>query len=312
MNLFFSVIIPLYNKERYIEATLKSVLDQTYTDFEIIIVDDGSTDKSFEVISQIIDSRVTFIKQENQGASQARNLGIEKATGKYIALLDADDYWHNNHLLELKKLIESFPNAGLFCNNYEINYNTKFIKPAHFNFKFNTACIIVKDYFKSSTINSVAWTSSVAFLKSDFDKIGRFNKSLRTGQDIDLWIRFALKYDIAFNPNITMRYHNFDATSLSKSTHNQDRYNLIKGFSKEEKQNSSLKTYLDINRYALSIRCKINDEFDLYKKVKKEIDQKNLNTKQKLLLKTPRSLLVLMRNIQRYSIDKGMYLTSYS
>ena len=120
---FFSVIIPLYNKEYYIENTIKSVLNQSFNDFEVVIVDDGSTDDSLKLASQFQDSRITIIKQKNQGASVARNKAIETAKGQYIAPLDADDIWHKNHLLELKSLINSFPNAGLFCNNYEIKLN---------------------------------------------------------------------------------------------------------------------------------------------------------------------------------------------
>jgi glycosyltransferase involved in cell wall biosynthesis len=312
MTHFFSVIIPLYNKEKLIAQTINSILNQTFNDFEVIIVNDGSTDNSLNILSNLVDDRFIIYNQDNQGVSHARNFGVEKAKGKYIALLDADDFWHTNHLFELKKLIETFPNAGLFCNNYEINYNSKFTKSARFNFEFDNECMIIDDYFKCSIINSVAWTSSVSFTKESFNAIGQFDKKLRTGQDIDLWIRFALKHDIVFNPIMTMRYNNFDATSLSKSTYNDDRYWLIKGFSKEELQDTSLKKYLDINRYALSIRCKLNNEIELYKKLKLEIDYKNLNFKQKMLLRFPKFLLKFIKRFQHFLISKNIYLTTYS
>ena len=135
---FFSVIIPLYNKENYIEETIKSVLNQSFNDFEVIIVDDGSTDDSLKLASQLQNSKITIITQKNQGASVARNRAINAAKGKYIAPLDADDIWHKNHLSELKSLIHSFPNAGLFCNNYEIKLNDNFIIKANFNFSYTT------------------------------------------------------------------------------------------------------------------------------------------------------------------------------
>ena len=87
-----SVVIPLYNKGFIISETLESLLAQTFTDFEIVIVNDGSTDNSFEIVSQFTDSRINLFQQENKGAAAARNLGIEKATGELIAFLDADDY----------------------------------------------------------------------------------------------------------------------------------------------------------------------------------------------------------------------------
>lgn len=311
MTPFFSVIIPLYNKEKFIEQTIKSLLNQSFTNFEVIIVNDGSTDGSRSILNNLINDKFVIYDQDNQGVSQARNFGIKQAKGQYIALLDADDLWYNNHLLELKKLIESFPNAGLFCNNYEINYNGKFIKHATFNFNYGTECLIINDYFKCSIINSVAWTSSVSFTKKYFTNIGMFNTSLRTGQDIDLWIRFALRYDIAFNPTLTMRYHNFDALGLSKSNYNIDRYNLINSFNIDEEQNVSLKKYLDINRYAVALRSKMNNGVGLYKKLKKEIDYKNLNFKQKILLRLPKFLLKFIKRFQQFLIDKKIYLSAH-
>ena len=93
-----SIVIPLYNKGFIISETLDSVLAQTFTDFEIIIVNDGSTDNGFEIVSQFSDKRIKLFQQQNKGAAAARNLGIEKATGELIAFLDADDYWYPNHL----------------------------------------------------------------------------------------------------------------------------------------------------------------------------------------------------------------------
>ena len=312
MNPFFSVIIPLYNKEKYIGQTIKSLLDQAYENFEVLIINDGSTDSSKEIVKHLIDKRCTIYDQKNEGASHARNRGVKNAIGQYIALLDADDFWHENHLLELKKLIETFPTAGLFCNNYEINYNEKFVRPAVFNFKYDDSFTIIEDYFNYSMINSIAWTSSVGFSKETFKNIGEFNTSLRTGQDIDLWIRFALKYSIAFNPSITMRYNNFDSSGLSKSEYNEDRYALINGFKTEEQKIPSLKKYLDMNRFALAIRCKLNNELELYKKLKKEIDYNNLNVKQNILIALPTFLLKLIKRFQRFLISIRIYLTSYS
>src|SRR5690606_12962360 len=95
---FFSIIVPLYNKEKYLKATLKSVLQQTFIDFEIIIVNDGSTDKSLEIAKSFKNERIKIYTQENQGVSAARNLGIEKSTSEYCCFLDADDVWKDNHL----------------------------------------------------------------------------------------------------------------------------------------------------------------------------------------------------------------------
>ena len=93
-----SIVTPVYNSENYIEETIKSVLEQSYTDWEWILVDDGSADRSAEIIEQYNDSRIRLIRQKNKGAAAARNRGIEAAKGRYIAFLDADDIWDPNKL----------------------------------------------------------------------------------------------------------------------------------------------------------------------------------------------------------------------
>ncbi|MDU8885370.1 glycosyltransferase [Yeosuana sp. MJ-SS3] len=309
---FFSVITPLYNKEDYIEATIKSVLNQTFDDFEIVIVDDGSTDNSLKILSQIKSSKINILVQENQGPSVARNKAIANAKGKYIAPLDADDIWREDHLVELKSLIDSFPNAGVFCNNYKVKLNKNLTRNAHFNFDFATSHLIIPDFFDANIYNYIASSSSTAFLKSSFIELGGYNTSLRTGQDLDLWIRFALKYEIAFNPKATMIYNNYDDLSLSKSELNETRYNFISSYKKEEEKNPSLKKYLDVNRFALVLRCKMNNENELYKKVQTEINYKNLNLKQKILINSPKFILHFLKKIQRVLIKNKMYLTAYN
>ena len=308
---FFSVIIPLYNKEDFVEQTINSLLHQSHIDYEVIIVNDGSTDNSVKKIESLIDNRFKIINQKNLGASHARNNGIKASKGNYVALLDADDFWHGDHLLELKKLIEKFPSAGLFCNNYEVKRNEDFITSATFNFSFSKDYIIIKDFFEASTITFIPTSSSVAFLKSTFYDVGTYNISLRTGQDIDLWIKLGLKYKVAFNPKITMTYNIYDDNSLSKSKYNSDRYQLINNYNEEEKTNQSLKKYLDINRYALALRCKINKEVTLYKLLKSEINFNNLNFKQKTLINCPKSFLKGIKLFQQFLIKHNIYLTAY-
>ncbi|WP_298346398.1 glycosyltransferase [uncultured Algibacter sp.] len=311
MTPFFSVVIPLYNKEAFIEKTIKSVLNQDLQDFELIIVDDGSTDNSFKIVSNYKNSKIRILKQLNQGVSVARNNGIENSKGNYIALLDADDLWSKNHLFELKRQILFFPNAGLYCNNYEIFYSKSLTRPANLNFRFNKECLIVKDFFMASITQSVAWTSAVAFEKEKFKSVGSFNTSLKTAQDLDLWIKMALKYPVSFNPCITMSYKLYVEESLSKNEYNDIRYEFINSYKEDEKNNSSLKVYLDVNRYALAIRCLLNDENQIYNKVKKEINYGNLNFKQKLLINSPKFLLLIAKGLHNILKKTGFYLSAY-
>lgn len=308
---FFSVIIPLYNKEKYVLKTITSVLQQSFQNFDIVIVDDGSTDQSLAIVKSLNNDKITVIQQENQGASIARNTAIAASNGSYIATLDADDIWDKNHLLELKKCINTCPEAVLFCTNYNIKRHDGFITKSKFNFEYDNSCLIINDFFKANIINFIPTSSSVAFKKQDFLKVNGYNTKLRTGQDIDLWIKFGLIGKIAFNPKITMLYNFFDQSSLSNSDYNEDRYLLINNYKNEAQNNASLKKYLDINRYALVIRYKLLDQPIDAKKVKQDIDFKNLNYKQKVLVNCPSSILIGLKKLHSFLIKNNIYLSAF-
>ncbi|MGB2685681.1 MAG: glycosyltransferase family 2 protein [Olleya sp.] len=308
---FFSVIIPLYNKEKYVLKTITSVLQQSFQNFDIVIVDDGSTDQSLAIVKSLNNDKITVIQQENQGASIARNTAIAASNGSYIATLDADDIWDKNHLLELKKCINTCPEAVLFCTNYNIKRHDGFITKSKFNFEYDNSCLIINDFFKANIINFIPTSSSVAFKKQDFLKVNGYNTKLRTGQDIDLWIKFGLIGKIAFNPKITMLYNFFDQSSLSNRDYNEDRYLLINNYKNEAQNNASLKKYLDINRYALVIRYKLLDQPIDAKKVKQDIDFKNLNYKQKVLVNCPSSILIGLKKLHSFLIKNNIYLSAF-
>ena len=117
----FSVVIPLYNKEGYILNTINSVLAQTYIDFELIIINDRSTDTSLEIAENIEDSRIQIIQHSvNKGLSASRNTGIKNAKSEYIAFLDADDLWKPTFLEKIDLLITDYPEASLFASKYEV------------------------------------------------------------------------------------------------------------------------------------------------------------------------------------------------
>ena len=110
----FSVVIPLYNKEKYIARSISSVLHQTYENFELLVIDDGSTDESCRVAASIEDSRIRLIHKKNGGESSARNFGIKHSSNDYIAFLDADDEWAPNFLRTIAGLIHAYPKASIF------------------------------------------------------------------------------------------------------------------------------------------------------------------------------------------------------
>lgn len=309
MKPFFSVIIPLYNKEAYILATLESALAQNFRDFEIIIVNDGSTDQSVARAQRITDARIHILHQKNQGVSVARNHGIAAAKGKYIALLDADDLWLPNHLEGLQHLITKFPKAGLYCSRYAIKYTEHYTKDIIFSAPVAAGMSIIKDYFAASLLNPVAWTSAVAFRKTAFEKLGGFDPKLRTAEDMDLFIRFVLHYKVAFNATMTMIYlKNTSNLSLAKVEYNDDRDYFVNKYVKEEATNNSLKKYLDQNRFAIAIRSKIVGHVAISKKQVRDINPKNLNLKQSILLKLPRFALQLFAKTHHLLIKNKIYI----
>ena len=212
----FSVIISVYNKEDYVQNTIKSVLAQTIDDIEIIVINDGSSDASLDKINSIEDERINVFSTENQGASKARNLGIEKASADYIALLDGDDYWHPYYLEEITLLQTKFPSQKVFVTAIELQ-TTGFTYPASYSVENKTHQVI--DYFKGSQLRTLISSSSVVIHQDVFKHVGVFDPSIISGQDTDLWIRIGLDYPIAFSKRICARYIDV-STSLSNTTIN--------------------------------------------------------------------------------------------
>ena len=203
---FFSVVIPLYNKANQIGKTLESVFGQTFTDYEIVIVDDGSTDNSAAEVEKIMNRNqetnfpnIRLICQLNAGVSAARNRGIEEARGKYIALLDGDDEWKPEYLATQAELIRKYPECEVFATNYEF-YNGKTISTILTKIKFHGIDGIMDNYFQvSSCSNPPIWTSAVCIKKLAFESIDGFPVGIKQGEDLLTWARLASQYKIAYN-----------------------------------------------------------------------------------------------------------------
>jgi len=309
---YFSVVIPLYNKEDQISSTLSSVLEQSFQDFEVVIVNDGSTDSSVDIVSAFKDQRIRIINKKNEGASIARNFGIQNSQGEYLALLDADDIWFPNHLEDLNRLINKYPNCGLYCTAYDtFFYDKKVVKDVYSGIN-KDFCGVVPDYFANSLINEIALTSAVAIPQSILEKHGNFNVNLRSGQDTELWIRIALKEKVAFSSEISMRRIILNSGNhLSLSNKRIDRLKILDAFKKYEKTNKSFKTYMDVNRYAIALECKMKGDLKNFKTIKKDIDLTSLNLKQKFVLKLPGYVLNALKKFQVAMIKNDIYLTTF-
>lgn len=196
-----SIVIPLYNKSRYIARALNSVLAQTYPDFEVIVVDDGSTDNGAEVIKGIHDTRIQLVQQENKGVSAARNVGVSAAETELIAFLDADDEWLPTHLETIMRLRRKYPQAGIYSTHYKQYFlNRNIITPKFYGIPPHPWEGILPNYFKSCTYGETpVCSSTVSIPKNIFHIFGGFQEEYWWGEDTDLWGRIAFEYPVVFS-----------------------------------------------------------------------------------------------------------------
>jgi glycosyltransferase involved in cell wall biosynthesis len=209
---FFSVVIPLYNKEAYIADTLKSVLNQSLQDFEVIIVNDGSTDNSLNIVHSFSDNRIKIISTVNGGVSSARNKGISNSQCDYIALLDADDLWEPTYLDEMKELIGRFPGCGFYASAYKvIDYNKEYVEGN------KVPEGIIENYFKTELAYHFTRLSATVVCKAAFQKVRGFPIGMISGEDSYFCSMVAINHPIAFTPKILISYNKkFSGIKLRK------------------------------------------------------------------------------------------------
>ena len=220
----FSVVVPLYNKAPYVCKALDSIMSHTFKDWELIIVDDGSTDNSLEVVNEYIRDvlcvmcdvckNVRVIQQKNAGVAVARNNGVAASTGEYVCFLDADDWWKPNFLEEMDKLIREYPDAGLYATNYV------YYKPGktHVALSFDRGYINYAESYLHSAAMPV-WTGAACMPRKVFDEMGGFPVGIKLGEDFLLWAKTAIKYKVAFCEK-PLAYYNNDVPASLRATRN--------------------------------------------------------------------------------------------
>lgn len=232
----FSVVIPLYNKELSISNTIQSVLNQTFQDFEIVVVNDGSTDNSLQVVEQINDSRIRIITKPNGGVSSARNRGIKEAKYDWIAFLDGDDAWDQEYLSEINNLITNYPEARIFSTNYaRINNRNEILN-------IRTSSVnkgYITDYFSANNYQSIVCSSAIVFKKSCITDGIHFNENLSFGEDLDFWIKLLKNNILAYSPKI-LSFYRVDSENRSSVHIHKPKNNLAYylDFSKLNKNSS--------------------------------------------------------------------------
>ena len=208
MNMI-SIVIPLYNKEGCIAKTLNSVLAQSFRDFEVVIVDDGSTDESVKIVASIPDDRIRLITKENGGPSSARNRGIEAARGEIIAFIDADDIWSPDYLKEMVDLIERFPDAVIWGFNYSTIENGQ-VKDSD----AEEYCGFVSEKWEGFPF--FFFTSSTCCRKATLIELDGFDERMVYGEDIDMWFRLLLKGKGVLDTRVLAFYNKDEMDSLTQ------------------------------------------------------------------------------------------------
>lgn len=249
---YVTVIIPLYNKERHIERAINSVLNQSYKQFELIIVDDGSTDSSSEIVEKIKDKRLRLIRQQNGGVSSARNRGIKESKYNLIAFLDADDEWQNGFLETILRLRINFPNAGIYSTDFSIvQEDGSSRKVKQIDIPIDQLWEGEINYFNSVMLGGRPVCSSTAVIpKEIFSQVGCFELGVSHGEDTDMWGRIAIKYPIVFSSHIQVTYYKNAENRAVESFKNEKEWIFEKRIKKlEEKGEISELVLKDIKEY---------------------------------------------------------------
>jgi glycosyltransferase involved in cell wall biosynthesis len=200
------VIIPSFNSARYLPAAIESVISQTFDDWQILLVDDGSTDTTAEVVAPFLDrlgSKIKYIKQDNRGVSAARNTAILASTAEFLALLDADDVWLPCRLSESLRVLLERPQAGL---SYGLltHMDSEGRLGSSWEGNRNHAEGHIAPYIYMRSVELPSPTITVR--RKCISEVGVFDESLRITEDRDLWLRIAQRYEVAFVPKILALY----------------------------------------------------------------------------------------------------------
>ena len=210
-NPFFSIVIPAYNKEKYISRCVLSVLNQSFSDFEVLIIDDGSTDRTPEILESFKSFEIVkWHRRPNSGVSFTRNFGVEMSSGSWIVFLDADDYWFSNHLQVIFEHIMSNPMLNVFSTSFFWG-TLKFDNNIHSDF------MIINDYLKYSIGRILINSSTVAIRKEEFENFGGFDTGLVRGEDLEFWLRLLKKNDLGYINSYSAVYSVNESQEIKKT-----------------------------------------------------------------------------------------------
>ncbi|TXG34556.1 glycosyltransferase family 2 protein [Seonamhaeicola maritimus] len=290
----FSVIIPLYNKEKFIKNTLNSVINQTFKDFELIIINDGSTDKSLKIASEFKDKRIQIVNQKNSGLCTSRNNGIKLAKGDYIAFLDADDLWFEDFLETIYTLITIHKTHKIFATNVALLYpNVTAILKAN-NFDIGHVKVIT-NYFR--LLKNIMGPSSLVIKKSVFKKTGNFDETINYGEEDDFYIRCFSLYNLIYYTGHKTYYRTGIKNQLTAP--NKGFVRKIPDYEKylSNNQSQDLKKFVDFVHFRLVVLFKMERNKEKVRFYKEKITVSNLNSIQKIKYFLPTNLFYITKRI---------------
>jgi glycosyltransferase involved in cell wall biosynthesis len=238
-----SVIIPLFNKDNFITRAVQSVLAQEYQDFELIIVNDGSTDNSLSVVSSINDTRINIINKTNGGVSSARNAGVDASNNDWICFLDADDYWYPNHLKEICYLLNKYPEGKIYTTLTQ-EKSTKGFRTIPNAFPDNFEGY-VENYFSFAKTATVFNSSSVCVNKKAILEIYKFDTNLTHGEDLDVWFKLLFRYRGVIKSTPTVVYDLISENRAMQSFSNLNTHLLSKINSYRSNEIYGLNDFID-------------------------------------------------------------------
>lgn len=255
-----SIIMPLYNKENLVLSSIASVRAQTFSDWELVVIDDGSTDAGPEQVAALCDRRIRLIRQANGGVSAARNRGIAEASCELLAFLDADDTWLPGFLQAIAALARDFPQARWFATSYLIRHP----RDGEYQARLRGVPVgfqrgVLDDYFYiAAASDPPTWTSATAVFRSQIQDIGGFPEGIVSGEDLLTWARLAAHFPLAYDSRALAV---FEVSAIERRPDPAQRVaEELASLQREFPQQRSLKAYLGLwNRMQAVMAMRFND-----------------------------------------------------
>jgi len=306
----FSIIIPVFNKEKYINETILSVLNQTYDNYEIIIINDASTDNSLKIIEEVISDKAVIINNKNNlGLSASRNIGFEASSYKYIAFLDGDDVWDKNFLKEINELIINFPKESIFGTYYKENYNGKILYPKiNIKEKLLGTKFVVKNFFEANLRRLIITQSCLVFKKNIFDTVGLYNPEITFAEDIDFYIRCFQNFNLAYSYQTYHMQRKMVHKSISNSKTDNLNYPLL---DKYLGVSDELNRFINFYNYCFCRRKKNEGSKKSMIYYRNKIRFRWIGFLKTIVLFLPEFLYTTLLKFKRYLLKKGINISTY-